>query len=272
MARLKKKKDPEGRMPLVEHIRELRSRILWSLLGILIGTVVAWIFYDPIFTFMAQPLADLREQGRQAELNFETISAAFDLKLRITMFAGFILASPWWLYQTWAYLAPALHRKEKAYVLIFTFAGIVLFAIGVGMGLLIMPHAVQVLTSFAPSQSEMLMKANLYFSFYMRLVIVFGISMLVPLAMVGLNQLNILRATTMMKTWRWAVAVAFIFAAIANPLPDPWTMTFQALFLVALYFLAIGVCFLHDKRWDRKQARIEAELDAALATHEDDAS
>ena len=255
-------------MPLLEHLKELRRRILLSLLGMLVGTIVAWFFYDPIFNYMAAPLAELREQGRHAQLNFETVSAAFDLKLRITMFAGFIISSPWWLYQAWAYLAPALYKREKLYVLSFTVAGIILFGIGVGMGLIIMPHAVHILTSFAPSQSEMLMRANTYFSFYMRLVIVFGISLLVPLVMVGLNQLNIVRAKTMLKTWRWAVAIAFIFAAVANPLPDPWTMTFQALFLCALYFLAIGVCAIHDKRWDRKQARIDAELDRALAATE----
>lgn len=255
-------------MPLLQHLKELRSRILLSLAGILVGTIIAWFFYDAIFNYMAAPLVELRQQGRQAQLNFETISAAFDLKLRITMFAGFILSSPWWLYQAWAYLAPALYKREKIYVISFTVAAIILFAMGVAMGLLIMPHAVHILTSFAPSQSEMLMRANMYFSFYMRLVAVFGISLLAPLVMVGLNQLNVVRAKTMLRAWRWAVAIAFIFSAIANPLPDPWTMTFQALFLCALYFLAIGVCMIHDKRWDRKQARLEAELDAALGTNE----
>lgn len=262
---LRKKRDPQGRMPLAEHLKELRRRIIYCLIGIFVGTIVAWFFYEPIFNYMAAPLADLRAAGRQAQLNFETVSAAFDLKLRISMFVGFIITAPWWLYHIWAYIAPALHRHEKLYVVSFTFAGIILFLAGAASGVWIMPHAVSILTSFAPSQSEMLMRSSTYFTFYMRVVVVFGISFLVPLAMVGLNQMGVIRARTMLKAWRWAVAVAFIFAAVANPLPDPWTMTFQALFLCGLYFLAVGVSFLHDRRVDRKRVREEAQLDAALA-------
>ncbi|WIK65076.1 twin-arginine translocase subunit TatC [Gleimia hominis] len=260
-----KQRDPQGRMPLLEHLRELRKRLLIALVGILVGTIVAWFFYEPIFNYMAAPLAQLRAEGQQAELNFETVSAAFDLKLRISMFAGFLATTPWWMYQIWAYLAPALRKSEKIYILSFTFAGIILFVAGGATGVWIMPHAVHILTSFAPSSSVLLMKSSVYFTFYMRLVVVFGLSFTVPLVMVGLNFLGVVRARTLLKAWRWAVVIAFVFAAIANPLPDPWTMTFQALMLCGLYFLAVGIAFLRDRSVDKKRAKEDAELNQALS-------
>lgn len=261
----KKNSDPDGVMPLADHLREARQRLIYALAGIFLFTIVGWFIYPYVFNFMAQPLADLRHMGRRAELNFDTVSAAFDLKLRISMFSGFLLATPWWLYQIWAYVAPALHKNEKRYVLGFSFSGAILFILGAATGIWIMPHAVEILTSFAPESSVTLMQASVYFSFYMRLVVVFGVSFLVPLAMVALNFMNVVRGETFLKYWRWAVAIAFVFAAVANPLPDPWTMTFQALFLCGLYFLAVGVAFVHDKRRDKRLAKEEAELDAALA-------
>lgn len=255
-------------MPLLDHLREARTRIILAFVGLIIATIVGWFLYPSVFNYMAQPLADLRAIGKEAELNFETVSAAFDLKLRISFFIGFIISSPWWLYQIWAYLAPALRKKEKIYALSFTFAGVILFLAGAASGVWIMPHAVSILTSFAPDTSVMLMKSSTYFSFYMRLVMLFGISFLIPLVMVGLNFLNILRASTMLKAWRWAVVLSFVFAAIANPLPDPWTMSVQALLLAGLYFIAVGVGMIHDKRYDKKQAKLDAELDAALAKYE----
>lgn len=262
---MRTKRDPQGRMSLTEHLREARKRLLWACFGVLVGAVIGWFLYPHVFNFMAQPLTDISLSGRKASLNFETISAAFDLKLRISIFIGLIISSPWWLYQAWAYLAPALHKTEKIYALGFTFAGFILFTLGAASGVWIMPHAVAILGSFAPDTSVMLMRSNTYFTFYMRLVIVFGVSFLVPLVMVALNFLNVLRARTMLKAWRWAVVTSFVFAGIANPLPDPWTMTFQALFLCGLYFLAVGVGYAHDRRYDRRQARIEADLDRALA-------
>lgn len=252
-------------MPLVDHLLEARQRIVYAFIGLIIASVIGWFLYPMVFDYMAQPLTDLRTEGKEAQLNFETVSAAFDLKLRISFFIGLLISSPWWLYQIWAYLAPALRRNEKIYALAFTLSGVLLFSLGAASGVWIMPHAVHILTSFAPDTSVMLMKSGTYFSFYMRLVILFGVSFLIPLVMVALNFLNVLRASTMLKAWRWAVVLSFIFAAIANPLPDPWTMTVQALLLCSLYFLAIGVSAIHDRRYDRKQARIEAELDAALA-------
>lgn len=258
------KRDPDGVMPLADHLREARQRFLYALAGIFVCTIIGWFLYDYIFNFMAQPLVDLRAAGRRAELNFETVSAAFDLKLRVAMFSGFLIATPWWLYQIWAYVAPALHKNEKRYVLGFSFSGAILFLMGAATGIWIMPHAVDILTSFAPESSVTLMQASVYFTFYMRVVVVFGISFLVPLAMVALNLMNVVRGKTLLAYWRWAVAIAFVFTAFANPLPDPWSMTFQALFLIALYFMSVGIAILHDKRRDKRLAKEENELDAAL--------
>ena len=157
-------------------------------------------------------------------------------------------------------------RKEKIYTWTYGVIGLLLFSAGAALGMWVMPHAVAILTGFIPSgPTAGLINAGVYLSFVMRLVLVFGLAFLLPELLVALNMLGIMKGTTMLKGWRWAVVGIFTFMAFANPLPDPWSMIFMALPITGLYFLACFISIRHDKRVEKKRAELDAELEAALA-------
>ena len=260
-----RRKNPEGQMPLGEHLRELRRRLLWAMLGIVVGAVAGWLIYPLVFEQIMSPLGELRERGQEAALNFTTIGAAFDLRLRIALFLSLFLSSPWWIYQIWAFITPGLTRTERRYALGFTFSGALLFVMGGAVGWLILPHAVTILTSFTPESAVNLMDARIYFTFFTRIVATFGIAFLLPLVLVALNLLGVVSGASMLRQWRWAVLVAFTFTAFANPLPDAWSMIVMAIPLIALYLGACALALRHVKRVAKRDAAEEAALDAALA-------
>lgn len=254
-------------MPIRAHLRELRKRLLLSLAGIAVGAVAGWYLFEPVMEWIQQPLKSL--DGYNAQLNFQTIGAAFDLKMKVAIWVGTLITSPWWVYQLFAFISPGLKKKERLLLLIFGFTGVVLFAAGAASGMLMIPRAVEILTSFTPDDAENLLRADGYVSFYMRLVIAFGLSFLLPEVLVVLNFMGVLSSRAMLRGWRWAVVGAFIFAAIANPLPSPWPMTIQALALIALYLIAVGISALRERSQRKKLAAENAEMLEATSTASD---
>lgn len=253
-------------MPLAEHLKEARSRFLLALAGLAVGAAVGWFLYPIVFDSIMAPLAVLRDEGREAALNFGTVGSAFDTQMRISVFLGVFVSSPWWLYQLWAFVSRGLTRTERRYTLAFAFAATVLFLAGSALGWMVMPHAVRVLTSFTPESAVNLMDARVYFTFFTRVVLAFGIAFLLPVVLVGLNFVGLVRGRSLVRQWRWAVVLSFTFTAFANPLPDAWSMIVMAIPLLALYALACGLALHHDRRADARAAREDAELDAALAS------
>lgn len=232
-------------MSVSGHLRDLRRRLVLSLLGITLGAVGGWFLYEPVMAHITAPLMDMQDAGTQ--INFPTIGAALDLKLRVSIWIGLIILSPWWIYQLGAFIIPGLKRKERMYAFAFGAVGVLLFAGGATTGVWLVPRAVEILQSFVPPGGVSLLQADTYVDFYLRLVLLFGVSFLIPEVLVALNFLGVLSARNMLRAWRWAVLVAFIFAAIANPLPSPWPMIMQALILVALYLLAVLVSWVNER-------------------------
>ncbi|MDP9807041.1 sec-independent protein translocase protein TatC [Trueperella bonasi] len=258
----RKRNNPEGVMPIREHLRELRKRLLLALAGIGIGAIGGWYLYDPAMEFITRPLSNITDQA--AILNFDTIGAAFDLKFRVALWLGTIISSPWWVLQLFAFISPVLKRRERWHIIGFGFVGVVLFAAGVVSGMRMAPIAVEILTSFNPENSASFIRATTYVTFYMRLVMAFGVSFLLPEVLVVLNFLGVMSYKTMLKHWRWFVVLAFVFAAIANPLPSPWPMTIQAFVLIGLYLIAVLISYVNERLRNRRQAREEAKLDHEL--------
>ncbi|WP_235001799.1 twin-arginine translocase subunit TatC [Arcanobacterium ihumii] len=254
MVTIRKKPNPEAVMPVRMHIQELRKRILLSIAGIFLASIVGWYIYDPVLVWIQSPLKAIDSDS--ARLNFQTIGAAFDLKLRLSLWIGTLLASPWWVYQIFAFISPGLRRKERNSLVVFGFAGVILFAAGAASAIIMIPRAVEILASFTPPESLTLLRADSYITFYTRLVLAFGISFLIPEILVVLNFLGMLSSKSMLKAWRWAIVLAFTFAAIANPLPSPWPMTIQAGVLILLYLLAIAISALHEKHLKKKSKTI----------------
>jgi sec-independent protein translocase protein TatC len=237
-------------MSLADHLRELRRRLLWALAGWLVAAIGGWFCYDWVIGFMTGPLENI--DGAHPQLNFQTISAAFDLKLKVAAWLGVLLSSPWWIGQMALFVGPGLKKGEKLHVTVFGLIGLVLFAGGAAAGVVVAPRAVDMLVSFVPDDAAALLSASSYVTFYMYLVIAFGLSFLLPEVLVALNFLGLFQAKTFLKGWRVAVLVAFVLAAIINPLPSPVPMIAQALGMVGLYFLAYLIARLHEKRLARR--------------------
>lgn len=242
-------------MSIGAHLRELRKRLALALVGIVAAMVVGWFLYPQVMELIQRPLTRL--SGANPQLNFQTIVAAFELQLRVAFGLGLIIASPWWLYQIGAFIGPGLKRGEKIHAVAFGAVGALLFSSGAAAGVLVVPRAVSALTSFVPEGAATLVSADSYVSFTMYVVLAFALSFLLPELLVALNFLGLLSARAMLRGWRWAVVACFTFAAIINPLPSPVPMILQALGMLALYLLAVGIAALHERR--RRRATDKAD-------------
>ncbi|BDA65712.1 twin-arginine translocase subunit TatC [Actinomyces capricornis] len=264
----RRKDNPEARMSIGDHLRELRNRVIISAVGVIVGSVVGYLIYDWAFALVTYPITEAIDNGAKLTLNFNTVLGSFDLKIRISLWLGVLLSSPLWMYQFWAYVGPGMTAREKRYTWAYGLVGLLLFLSGVALGIFILPHAVTILTGFIPqgAATSGFIDASPYLSFVMRIILVFGLAFLLPEVMVALNHLGLVKGATLLKGWRWAVVIIFAFMAVANPLPDPWSMIFMAIPITGLYFLACYIAIRHDKRVARKRAALDAELDAALAT------
>lgn len=239
-------------MPLRDHLRELRRRIVISLLAIAVGTAVGWIYYEPIFDLLSQPIQDVvaaaASQGRDVRLVVSGVTDAFMLQVKVAVMAGLVLASPVWIYQLWAFVTPGLHPKERRWVYFFAAISVPLFLGGVALAYVLMPKGLEVLLGFTPQNVGNYLPVDRYLSFFLRMVIVFGIGFLTPLFIVGLNMLGVLSGKRLASAWRYIIFGVFVFAAVATPTGDPITMMLLATPVMVLVGSAVVFSLLNDRR------------------------
>ena len=255
-------------MSLGDHLREFRRRLFIAAAALIACSVVGWYLFDIIYEHLTAPIANIarqRGEGSLIDLNYAGLTAAFSQRLSLAIWAGTIMSAPMWLWQAWAFVVPGLSRKEKRISLMFIAAIVPLFLGGCWFGYTTLPKAVEILLGFTPEGAANLPEASLYFSFVTRFILVFGIAFLVPVVLVALNVVGVLPSRVMLKGWRPAIVIIFVFAAIATPTPDPYTMLLLATPLIILYFVAYGVARILDRR--RAQDRPEW-----LAASDDEAS
>src|SRR5689334_14765809 len=244
-------------MPLMDHLRELRRRLLIAVVAILIGTIVGWIAYPQIFEFVKQPYIDgiaplLNRSGFDATLVLSGgIGSAFTFRLKVALVLGLLLASPLWVWEIWAFILPALHRNERRWVYVLTAAGVPLFLGGVTVGYLVLPKGIQVLVSFAPESIQVLLNLGDYLSFMLRTVLVFGIAAQIPLVVILLNRIGAVSARQLAAARPWTIVGIFVFAAIATPSTDPLTMLFLAIPMTVLYLISELIARFTDRRRSR---------------------
>lgn len=248
-------KNPDGRMPLREHLAELRKRLLISAVAIVLGGVGGWFLYPPLFEAAQRPLLDIaRKRGIEANINFADLMGAFNLHLSMSMYLGILLASPVWLYQLWAFIVPGLTTREKRHAVAFSAVGAPLFMGGIWLGWMVLPNAVAFFAEFAEPGTSLLPNAEKYFAFVTRLLLAFGLAFLMPLFLVAMNLAGMVRAVTLARGWRVAVFLVFLFAAIASPTPDAGSMLALALPMCGLYAIAVGFSALVDRRRAKRAA------------------
>lgn len=264
-----RKANPEGRMPLKAHLIEARNRLFKSALAMIPGIIIGWILYDPLMYALTAPLREISEiRHINASLNFEGVTTSFDLKIQISLILGLIIASPVWIYQLWAFITPGLTKKERRYTLSYMFASVPLFLAGIFVGWIIWPNIVRALTSFTPTGGSNIMKAIDYLQFALQLMLFMGVAFLVPVLLFALNAIGLVRGRTYLKAWRFTILGVTIVSAMAAPGSDVMSMFFLAAPLLVLYFGAIGLCMINDKRRDRRAAKKvkESEANADVAT------
>jgi sec-independent protein translocase protein TatC len=248
-----------GKMPLLDHIREFRSRLLKSILGIFVFATFGWYFYQKIVRLLTLPFCDLGaanqpSEGQCGDLYVNGILGPFNLQVKISLLAGIILSAPVWIYQLWSFITPALHKKERKIALLFASIATPLFATGALLAYLLLPHAVDVLLGFTPDNLGNLIRFDEYLDFVLRLILIFGLAFVLPLFLVALNLLGVMSGRSILKPWRIAVFLCFLFTATFTPTPDPITMTLLAIPLCLIYFLSGLFALLMDKRKAKGQS------------------
>lgn len=278
-------KNDEGRMPLGDHLRELRNRLFVAVIAVLVLSIVGWIIFDPVMKLLTDPacrihihgIAKGRIQGCESGvLTMTGVLAGLSFHFKIAFIVGVILAAPVWSYQIWAFIAPGLYKKEKKYGLGFAGAAVPLFLLGVALCYWMLPKALNILLSFVPDSFAAQLPADQYLDFLIRMFLVFGLSFELPVLLVALNFIGVLSGKRLVKWWRGAIVIIFVFAAIATPTGDPFTMCALALPISVLYIVATLVALANDKRRERANPDHALDDDEAssiddyLNDHEDD--
>lgn len=247
----------DGSMPLVEHLRELQSRLLKAALAVLIGSIVGWYFFEAIFAFLKEPYESgiasiLAQRGLDEQLAIGGVGGAFSFRLKIAVVCGIIGSSPFWIWQMWAFILPAMHRHERRWAFILTLTGAPLFLGGVALGYTVLPKAIEVLIGFVPDSVDLILTLGDYLDFVVRMLLVFGVAAEIPLVVVMLNRLGIVSAKQLAASRAWIIIGIFVFAAIATPSTDPLTMLFLAAPMTVLYLISEVIARLADRKRSRE--------------------
>lgn len=257
-------------MSVLDHLRELRRRLVVIVLIVAAGAVVGWIFYPQILDILKQPYCRLPPSRRysssgtgECTLIFTQPLAGFTTRLKVAVIAGAVITSPLWLYQIWAFITPGLRKTERKYTMIFVGASSVLFAAGVGLAYVVLSKGLQVLIGSAGPGTSALLDVSSYLSFVVLMLVVFGAAFELPLIVVMANLAGALPAKWLRKSQRVAIFLIFLFAAVATPSTDPFTMCAMAVPMCLLYEAAVVVAVVHDKRKARRKAaeRAARQLD-----------
>ncbi|HEY4557354.1 MAG TPA: twin-arginine translocase subunit TatC [Enteractinococcus sp.] len=252
--RKKTPKSPEGQMSLREHLRELRNRFFKAAIAIVLGTIVGFIVYQPAFTILTEPITRLSTEEAPVEVVFSSVAQPFDIMLQVALFIGLILSSPVWLYQIWAFIVPGLRKNERRYALGFIAAAVPLFIGGIALGWFALPQAMAFFTSLTPDGTAHRVLATVYVPFVTRLLLAFGIALVIPVILVGLNLAGILSGKTMLKHWRISVFLIAVIAAMGAPGSDVITMFYLGAPLTLLFGVALGIALLNDRRRAKREA------------------
>ena len=248
----------DGRMALADHLRELRARLLKIALVLVVGTVIALFFYDALFALIYEPYRRaqeiLTEEGVSSTPVLTGVANPLLLQLKLCALAAVVLGSPFWLYQIWAFVVPGLHPHEKRWTRVFAVVAGPLFLVGVGFGYYVLPKGIEVLVGFTPADLQNLVEFGDYFRFLTRMLLVFGIAFEIPLFVVMLSLAGVVSGKQLGAHRPWIVVGTFVFAAVATPSTDPFSMLMLALPMTLLFFVSEMIARLVDRRRARRSA------------------
>ena len=259
----KRRENPEGRMPLMDHLRELRNRVVKIAIAILVGAIVGWVFYHQIWAFIQRPYCQAVGGCRQNDVGHTLIlngvMDGFYLRMKVAILAGAVLTSPFWLYQLWAFVAPGLYSREKRWTYAFLGTAVPLFALGCFFAFLAMGRGLKFFISMSGGLTN-LFTADTYIGYWIAMIIGFGLCFEVPLFLVILNMARVVTHERFRKWRRIIIFLVFVFAGIASPSPDPLTMLLLGGIVVLLVEAAEVLIYFNDKRYARNHPDLYADL------------
>ncbi|WP_022909947.1 twin-arginine translocase subunit TatC [Aestuariimicrobium kwangyangense] len=262
-------KTDDGTMALVDHLKEFRYRVIISAIGLVLMMALSMVFYKYLFAFMLQPAFEAEhlykaahpENAANVSFTVNGITGGFMLMLKIGGVAGVILSCPIWLYQLWSFIVPGLLAQEKKYAVRFLGSAIPLFLAGVALGYWISPKGFAVLMSFNPAGVQNLNELSEFLGFLMRMLLVFGLSFLLPVVIVALNMLGVLKAAQLNRYRNLSIFGCFVFGAVATPSVDPFSMLALSFPMVAMFFISLAICSVNDRRRAEQSANDDVVLD-----------
>ncbi|GAA2369934.1 twin-arginine translocase subunit TatC [Dactylosporangium salmoneum] len=252
-------------MTLLEHLRELRTRLFRASIAIVLGMIVGYLLHTWILQILQDPYCQISlknataanngvlPQGWRCEFVALKVTDPLLLTLKISLWSGLIVSSPFWMYQLWAFVAPGLHRSERRWAYVFAGLAAPLFAAGAVLAFIVVSKGLEFLISFINPNTSIMLEAMAYVDFVTGMMLVFGVAFEFPLGIMLANIAGIASGKRLLGWWRIAVFIFFVFAAIATPTADPFGMTFLALCMSLLYFGAVAFALVNDKRRGRNR-------------------
>jgi sec-independent protein translocase protein TatC len=267
----RRRHNPDGRMSVMDHLRELRRRLIWIVLIIALGAVLGWYLYNPIIHFLERPYCSVSPTHRfgstdkSCDLIFFGPLDGFTTRLKVSVIAGAVFTGPLWLYQIWAFITPGLRKNERKYTIIFIVTSTLLFAAGMSLAYVVLSKGLNILLGQAGQGVSALLTVNAYLSFVTLMLVVFGAAFELPLLVIMANLAGVLSAKVLRKSQRIGIFLIFLFAAVATPSTDPFTMCAMALPMALLFEGSVLFATVHDRRKARRKA-----ADAAVQHLDDD--
>ncbi|MDJ0771459.1 MAG: twin-arginine translocase subunit TatC [Ilumatobacter sp.] len=266
--RRKQQPDPASeQMTLMEHLAELRMRIIRSALAIVIGSILVIAFYDTVMGWLLEPYGDLcrRQEPEYCGRSFDEATGevmlfnpdpieGFSTRLRIGFYGGIVLALPVLLWQLWKFIVPALHKSEKRYALGFVSSSIVLFLAGGFIAFTTLERALEFLISWAGEDVDPLFQVQAYVRLVTLMVVAFGVGFTIPVMLVFLQLIGVVTPQTLLGGWRYAIVGTFFVAAAITPSGDPISLLALSVPMVILFFVAILIGRLAQRRRQRAEA------------------
>lgn len=252
------RQDPD-KMSFLEHLDELRVRLVHAVLALVVAFALCWNYHEQIFHFLTQPL---RAYNPEVKFIYTGPSEALILYMKMSFFVGIFVASPYVLWQVWGFIAPGLYPSEKHWAVPFIAMGTIFFVAGAGFGhFYLFPMTFRFLGGFGGTDMQFLPKIDEYFSFYSWFLLGLGVVFQLPVVIFVLSRIGLVTAGFLMRNIKWAVLGAFIVSAVLTPTPDMVTQTLLALPMVGLYLLGVLVAWLFGKK--RRAPEAEPLNDAA---------
>jgi len=261
LRRLRRRRfNPEARMSVLDHLRELRRRLILIVVVIALGAILGWVFYGSILSILRHPYCSVPAKyrftpnGTRCVLIYHGVLDGFTTRLKVSAIAGAVITAPLWLYQVWAFITPGLRRNERKYTLWFVAISTVLFASGTALAYLVLSKGLRILIEQAGYGTQAQLTVGDYISLVTLMLIVFGAAFELPLIVVMANMVGVLPARLLKKSQRLGIFLIFVFAAVATPTTDPFTMVAMAAPMVLLFEGAVLFVVVRERRKERREA------------------